>query len=132
MPRSVVRIENPPVGFRDVTSVERARRYARDGRAVFIEPLVIRFLETALQSAIVQASEDRARLQGIGSRQAEGYDRTSRSFVTDLRGIPIINPDKMIRQEKSSRAWSFSAGVDHRRRKDHDAKDVARIRKGNQ
>jgi hypothetical protein len=119
-----VLIENPPAGCQNKTSLERARRYERAGRAQFVAPLVIRFLDTATQAAIVKIAEERlhARLTG------QGYDRVDRSFHRDARNLPVINAAKMIREEKSSRDWSYTAGVRRRLSRDHTMDEVAKIR----
>src|ERR1700689_347163 len=98
-----VLIENPPVGYQNKTSLERARRYERAGRARFVAPLVIRFLDTATQASIVKTAEERLHARVTGQE----YDRLDQSFYRDARNLPVINPGKMIREEKSSRDWSY-------------------------
>lgn len=117
-------IENPPAGYQNKTSLERARRYERAGRAIFVAPLAIRFLDTATHAAIVKAAEARMHKRVTG----QAYDRVDQSFHREARNLPVINPEKMIREEKSSRDWSYTAGVSRRPRPDHTAAEVARIR----
>lgn len=119
-----VLIENPPVGCQNRTSLERARRYERAGRAKFVSPLVIRFLDTPTQATVAKTAEARLHARVTGHL----YDRVDRSFHRDARNLPMINPEKMIRQEKSSRDWSYIASVNRRLRPDHTAADVASIR----
>lgn len=119
-----VQIENPPEGFLAVTSLEHARRYERKGRAVFIGALTIRFVDTAAQRRLCEraTAERRARIT------AGEYDRVDRTFFTSARNLPLINADKMIREERSSRKWSFTAAVDRKLRPDHTADQVRKIR----
>jgi hypothetical protein len=119
-----VLIENPPVGYQNKTSLQRARRYVHAGRAQFVEPLVIRFLDTPVQVAIVKAAEEKLHARITGQE----YDRVGRSFHREARNLPVINPEKMIRDEKSSRDWSYTASVARRLRPDDTADDVAKIR----
>jgi hypothetical protein len=122
--RVQVLIENPPVGCQNKTSLEHARRYERAGRAKFVAPLVIRFLDSPTQKAVSKNAEERLHARVTGHE----YDRLNRSFHRDARHVPVINAAMMIRQEKSSADWSYSAGVSRRLRPDHTAADVARIR----
>jgi len=46
---------------------------------------------------------------------ARGYDGVDRSFYEDARNLPLIAPEKMIREERSTQDWSFSRAVWHRR-----------------
>jgi hypothetical protein len=119
-----VLIENPPVGYQNKTSLARARRFERAGRARFVAPLVIRFLDTPTQAAIVKIAEQRlhARLTG------QAYDNVDRSFYRDASNVPVINPAKMLREEKSSRDWSYTAGVRRQMRRDHTRDEVKKIR----
>jgi hypothetical protein len=119
-----VLIENPPIGCQNRTSLERARRYERAGRAKFVSPLVIRFLATATQAVVAKTAEEslHARVTGLV------YDRVDRSFHRNAHNVPVINPKKMIRQEKSSRDWSYTASVSRRLRPDHTPAEVASIR----
>jgi hypothetical protein len=117
-------IENPPVGYQNKTSLERARRYERAGRAKFVAPLMIRFLDTAMQAVIVKAAEENLHNRVTG----QGYDRVDQSFHRDARNLPVINPAAMVREEKSSRDWSYSAGVNRRLKRDHTIDEVAKIR----
>jgi len=119
-----VLIENPPVGYQNKTSLQRARRYESAGRARFVAPHVIRFLDTAMQAAIVKTAEERLHARITG----QGYDRVNQSFHREARNLPVINPAKMIREEKSSRDWSYTAGVTRRLRPDHTVDQVAKIR----
>lgn len=118
------RHRNPPVGYQNKTSLERARRYERAGRAKFVTPLVIRFLDTVTQAAIVKAAEETLHKRVTG----QGYDRVDQSFHREARNLPVINPASMIREEKSSRDWSYTAGVNRRVGRHHTADEVARIR----
>jgi hypothetical protein len=104
--------------------MKRARRYVDARRAEFVAPLVIRFFDTPLQAAIAKTAEERlhARITGVE------YDRVRRSFHRQARNLPLINPEKMIRNVKSSRDWSYAASVTHRLRPDHTAEEVARLR----
>lgn len=72
----------------------------------------------------------------LRDQQDRGYDEVKRSFHREAARLPLINPDKMIREEKSDREFSFSAGVERERarvpmprlrpgRSDHDYVDVA-------
>jgi len=110
MPKQEVRIVNPVPGGQNRTSVERARRFVRHGRAVMVGPLVLQFLDTPLQRFIAADAQEKLLAQNTG------YDRTDRTFYDSARQIPIINASKMIREERSSRQWSFSASVHNRER----------------
>lgn len=119
-----VLIENPPVGYQNKTSLERARRYERAGRAQFVAPLVIRFLNTPMQAAIVKTAEEELHARATG----QAYDRVDRAFHRQARNLPMINAAKMIREEKSSRNWSYTTGVRRRLSQEHTVDEVARIR----
>jgi len=121
MPRETVKIENPPIGFADTTSLFRARKYEHRGQAHFTGPRTIRFNDTPLQAAIVKESEEQLHSRITGA----WYDRVEGNFLADVRSgmngrrvnvLPVIDPDKMTRQEKSSRDWSYSSSVFHRQR----------------
>ena len=58
----------------------------------------------------------------------QAYDKVDQFFHREARNLPVINPEKMIREEKSSRDWSYTAGVSRRPRPDHTPAEVARIR----
>jgi hypothetical protein len=100
-----VRIENPVSGGNAVTSLKRANRFVRSGRAVFLAPLLLRFLDTPLNRVALEAAREKLLIQNTG------YDRTDRSFFAAARHIPIVNAAKMIREERSPRNWSFTVSV---------------------
>lgn len=106
--RITVKIANPPIGHRDETSLEHALRYVRKERAVLDRAaMVLTFLDTAMQAAILEDARKaaHAKLTGVC------YDRVDREFFEHARALPMVNPAKMIREERSSRNWSFRAGV---------------------
>lgn len=105
--------------------MNRAKRYERLGRAKFIAPLVIRFLDTPMQASIANQAEVKLHASVTGQC---GYDRVDRSFLKAARHIPVVMAEKMIREEKSSRNWSYSAAVTHRRRRDDTAAEVGQMR----
>jgi hypothetical protein len=122
--KSEVLIENPPAGHQNKTSMKRALRYERAGRAQFVSPSMIRFLDTPLQAAILKTAEERLHALVTGQE----YDRVDRTFFGDARHLPVIKPEVMIREVKSSRDWSYTASVRRRFSRDHSASEVARIR----
>jgi len=123
--RAYVRIENPPPGHRDQTTLNRARRYERAGRAKFVEPMVIRFLDTPIQRKILKSAKDRE----LAAISGGNYDRVNRMFVDEARRLPLIDPQKMIREEKSKRDWSYRAGVrSNVGRREHSGAEVAAMR----
>jgi hypothetical protein len=81
-------------------------------------------LDTATHAAIVKAAEERLHKRVTG----QAYDRVDQSFHREARNLPVINPASMIREEKSSRDWSYTAGVNRRVGRHHTADEVARIR----
>lgn len=138
MPRQYVHIENPLPGTRDECTVERARRYKRDNRVEFVavdqhgDPMVIRFLNTPLQAFVEKQAEDGKHeklLATLGVTRG-GYDRIDSLFHDASRHIPVINAEKMIREVKSSRNWSYTTAVDRTMRRAHSATEVALIRRG--
>lgn len=125
MSRAYVRIENPPPGHRDQTTLTRARRYEKAGRAKFVEPMVIRFLDTPIQRKILKSAEDKE----LAAISGCNYDRVNRVFAEEARRLPVIDPQKMIREEKSKRDWSYRAGVrSNVGRREHSAAEVAAMR----
>jgi hypothetical protein len=122
--RVAVPIDNPPVGCKHKSSLERARRYERAGRARFVGPLVIRFLDTTAQAAIVKAAEVRPPARVTGNV----YDEVDRSFHRDARNLPVISRGAMIREGKSDLDWSHKADSNRRLGRDHHACEVAKLR----
>jgi hypothetical protein len=52
------------------------------------------------------------------------------TFYDEARHIPIVNAAKMVREERSERNWSYSAGVRRAVRRDHTPAEVAAMRRG--
>ena len=52
---------------------------------------------------------------GIGTIAGVAKKLVDRSFYEDARNLPLIAPEKMIREERSTQDWSFSRPVWHRR-----------------
>jgi hypothetical protein len=121
-------IENPAPGGRAETTGNRARRFVRAGQAVFTGERTIRFVRDEAGIALLRMIEETA-VARIARGSGVEYDRVKRCFDRELPHIPVVNPAKMVRQEKSSRNWSFSAGVEQKRRRDHTAAEVAAMRK---
>lgn len=89
-----VRIENPLPGWRAETSLKRARRLERAGRAVFTSACSIRFVDSAECVADkVARVEERQRK----ARTAAAYDRLADSqyYLEHARHIPLIHPQRM-------------------------------------
>lgn len=123
----VVRIENPIAGCRPETTPNRARRFVRSGRAVFVGAgeTCIRFVsEPAAAVMAVRAME----VQIGRLESARGYDSYPQSCYDRARHIPVIQPEKLIRESGDEIEWSFRAGVNHRMRRDQTAEEVAAIR----
>lgn len=102
-----VLIENPPAGGQNKTSLARAKRFERSGRAQFVAPLVIRFLDTPQQRAVVKTAEQRLQERITGHT----YDSLNESFFRFARGLPLIHADNLIRNVKSTRDWSYRVAV---------------------
>lgn len=112
-------IENPLPGAPAFTSRNRARRFVRAGRAVFtITDRRIRFILEPMQTGLLALAAhcaESAKEAGNKRDTKGGYDRDQRSHIKDIRHLPIVQADKMIRQERSSRNWSYSTAVSRRR-----------------
>jgi hypothetical protein len=120
-----VKIENPVYAGNDSTSLKRAQRFVRSGRAVFTGPSTIRFLDSSQQQRI--------RLQADAAHHAKltgtGYDSVDRLLTQqEAAHLPIIRASRMMREETSSRDWSYKAGVSRHLRPDHTAQEVEAIR----
>ena len=87
-----VRIENPLPGWMAETNLRRARRLERAGRAVFVAPLVIRFVCAESQAEMARRAEERQRK----ARTACGYDGLRDNYFEHARHIPLIHPEKML------------------------------------
>ena len=87
-----VDIENPMPGGNAKTSLKRAKKFERTGRAVFTGPTTIRFLDGAARAALKErvAHAQHMRLTGCG------YDRINGQWVACARHIPVIHPEKML------------------------------------
>jgi len=88
---------------------------------------------TAVVVVTVNGVVRMVRLTGLRPEQkkrltAGGYDEVDRTFYRDARNLPLIAPEKMIREERSTRDWSFSKGVRRLRRLDHTPAQVRLIR----
>ena len=128
MRASKVKIENPVSGESEFTSVNRARRFVDSGRAVFVGARAIRFTSESRRAEMVRliaaATEARVHRELTGA----GYDREAGSFYQHARAIPIISPEKMIREERSERDWSYAKAVRRSVRRDQTAEEVAAMR----
>jgi len=96
-----VQIENPLPGWAAKTNLNRARRLEKAGRAVFVAPLVIRFVCAVSQAQMAALAEERQRR----TRTAHAYDGLSDSayYLEHARHIPLIHPEKMRAARSSSR-----------------------------
>ena len=116
----MVRIENPVAGKRAEIGPGAAEDMIRNG--------------TAVAACRVNGLLALIRLTGPARNEKEvtgrEYDAVSRSFHGNAIHIPVIAAEKMIREEKSSRDWSYQQAVRRMRRMDT-AEEVAAIRRGN-
>lgn len=88
-----VRIENPPTGGQDSTSVERANRFVRNGRAVRTGAATIRFLDGPTQEAVRRSAEMRLHAGMTGC----GYDQIKRVFgIAEMRNLPVFHPERLL------------------------------------
>jgi hypothetical protein len=91
--RTQVRIENPVVGGQESTSLERACRFVRKGRAIFTGEQSIRFVDGEMQQAIRRQAEMKLHAALTGA----GYDRVGRIMgAAELRHVPVIHPEKLL------------------------------------
>ncbi len=120
-----VKIENPLMGGNALTSLSRARRFVDKGRAVFVGPAIIRFLDSSQQQKIRLAAEKRLHSHLTGG----GYDCINRMLgEREMRNLPIVSPAKLLRSEKSDRDWSYTAATRHSIARADTAEEVAAIR----
>ncbi len=115
----MVSIENPIAGQPAKLSHAEARERIRNGEAVATiqvndQILAIRLVPILLDSLL--------------SSTTKGYDDVHRSFHREAPRLPLVQADKMIRQEKSERNWSYAAGVKRTMRRDHTAEEAAAMR----
>jgi hypothetical protein len=79
----------------------------KNGKARFIGADVIEFFDSSERQRIALQCEQRLQARLTGG----GYDGIDRVLdASELRRI-VVNPDKLIRREKSSRDWSYSTAV---------------------
>jgi hypothetical protein len=90
-----VRIENPIPGGAKRTSVRRAQHFVRNGRAIFVSDMRIKFINVEAQAALIQRSEELALDRLRGRTTGFNYDRVPRNFYLNARRIPILMPEKM-------------------------------------
>jgi hypothetical protein len=86
----VVRIANPQPNGSSFTNRKAADRYVNRGRARYINPHKIAFIEDNHEH---QAAID----------QATGYDRRGLLLQREMRKIPIVNPAEMLREHTRPR-----------------------------
>lgn len=85
---NIIRILNPTRHGARWTGRNRAERYVRTGRAVFVGLTAIRFIESDPRNI---AATKKA------SAAAAGYDEIRRTLtVEELAHIPIMNPHKAL------------------------------------
>lgn len=97
--RIQIRIENPVVGGQTSTSLERARRFVRKGRAVFTCEQSIRFVDGEIQQAIRRRAEMKlhAALTGVG------YDQVRRAMgISELCHVPVIHPERLLQGRRKA------------------------------
>ena len=124
-----VRILNPFPGGNEFTSLYRARRFFEKKKA---KPAIVggRLAIEFVYASQEQAAEQRDRADRDHTRRVtgRGYDLVRSSFLDDARHIPIIDAPKIIRQERSSRDWSYTAAVTHSPARPHSRGEVEIIR----
>jgi hypothetical protein len=101
-------ILNPMPGGNNATSMNRARRFVKAGRARFVDASKIEFLETPLSRRIAVSAEEALHRRLVGVN----IDAISRAMTrSEMANLPILSVDRMIRREASSRDWSFDRSV---------------------
>ena len=90
--RVEVRIINPVLGGQAGTSLKRAERFVRKGKAIFVDPRTIRFLDSPQQADIGRRAEIvlHARITNAA------YDGVSATFFDCARAIPVLNPRALV------------------------------------
>jgi hypothetical protein len=115
--RGVVKIENPERGMRCDISTAAAEAMIMNNRAVGVVRL----------NGMLATVRLTGRPQNVQRDSRGGYDDVSRLFHAELVHVPVINPEKMIRREESSREWSFQRATRPIRRSDTE-EEVAELR----
>jgi hypothetical protein len=93
----MVRVENPKPGTRAEISVGAAEALILNGKAI----------AGARLNGVVTLIRMTGPLGNAPILTARGYDAVDRIFHREAIHLPLIQPEKMIREEKSSRDWSF-------------------------
>lgn len=120
-----IHIENPLPGHAAATTLKRATHFVRARRAVSVNRTTIRFV--APPQFVIKSAEEalHAKLCGLA------IDRINRTMTRrEMLNLPLVNPDRALRNEKSSRDWSYSAAVRRDRSPADTPEEVARIRDG--
>jgi len=93
-----VRIENPLPGGSSRTSLKRAQRFVRAGRAVFTAALVIRFVENGSRQCLVERAEERLTRAMTGRH----YDQLNENYFQHASRLPLLHPELMLVKTKRS------------------------------
>lgn len=93
MQRSDVLIENPPPGGGNKTNLNRARRYVKQGRAVFVGVGETTIRMGSYMRSVVATSASESALAKLTGRE---YDSMRGQWFEHARHIPVIHPEKMI------------------------------------
>lgn len=91
-----VLIENPLPGGSSKTSLKRAQRFVRNGRAVFTAALVIRFVENESQRRLVELAEERL-TRAITGRN---YDQLNANYFQHASRLPLLHAEEMLVRRK--------------------------------
>lgn len=81
-----VRIVNPIPGTNGWTGRNRADRYVRVGRAVYVGPNAIKFIEHP-HNAVAKAKFEQAKA---------GYDDIARTMnISEVARLPVVRPERL-------------------------------------
>jgi len=99
---------NPVAGGSAATSMNRARRFVKAGRARFVDNNAIEFLDVPLNRGVALNAEEALHRRIVGVN----IDAISRTMTRrEMAGLPIVGAERMIRRETSSCDWSFERSV---------------------
>ena len=99
---------NPVTGGSAATSMNRARRFVKAGRARFVHDNVIEFLDVPLNRRVALSADEALHRRMVGVN----IDAISRTMTRcEMAGVPIVRIDRMIRREASGRDWGFEHSV---------------------
>lgn len=130
----MVTIENPQAGRPSQVNERTAARLVQTGAAEVTsrvlngQILIIKLTVQATDRPSFGSQHGySASAAALRKATRAGYDGVRRVFDEELPNVPVVQGQKMVREEKSDRNWSYTAAV-KRTLRCSDHKDIGRAR----